>query len=897
MPKNRTLPVLGVLLVAVATVVSLTAVPDKTAGQPPPSARPLHEDDVARLRMEQSAIAAPSVTQPAQSTARLTVDVSGPSSGGWSIQGHVGRGLHGSYPNVPLVVHLYSGFDESGDLLEEARIRSDGEGGFAWTTNAPMETVTVRVVPDLENHYAVAATRVIGPGDPPPTDLRPYVYLFDGWVHGRVVDHEGSGIAAARVISHLSEVASDEGGCYSLRMASEYSSSTIRAVAPGYAEGVVAVGGIRPGDVTGPDLVLRREYAVRGRVIDEHEAPVAGATVCTYPRKRNQTTTDAKGRFRLGSLDPQKERTRVSALMSGFVTASVRVEPDSAETELELVLMRGASLSGRVVTEDGRPIAGAQVSVGYLPSSSGGQTDELGAFSLDVVPEGSNRIWALRQGWAPGRIAVDVPGSGGSVGGLEIVLRSGFVLAGVVLDQDDRPMHGAQIFPDSTGVRGVGYVGSHKITGADGRFVLDDLCEQEVLLTVWAEGCSRLEEVVTANRSDLVLRPQEAGRLAGRVIDGAAGEPVDSFVIRFVAPHLEPGVNRLSHYGAEWSQSGVSFVGTNGYWESGSERLQMGAVTGVEVSAHGYAVSVHDQAVVSAEPDADTLVVELHAGATLRGFVLNAASGSPIAGARVRRYTGGDPDSFSRYILDPACEASTDANGRFELPRVPLGPMYLFVDETDLPLTIDGPFEVPLHGGTIDRSIEVGSGGRLVGHLLDGDGRPLEGETVSLRALDVPDDDRPRETTTTDAEGTYSFDGLVPGQYHLSRVLTRGGKSVGNDLLRLVNIEDNRTLEFDLRPEGQATLRGMVEFEGELPEYMSVTLIPKQAYSHWAQRTRGGIVEDGTFVVSHLAAGEWSVQVHAQVDGQLLHGGAQVELPSEGTADVSLTLKPLRRRR
>src|SRR5690606_23701924 len=128
-------------------------------------------------------------------------------------------------------------------------------------------------------------------------------------------------------------------------MDSTYRSPTIRAVANGFAEGVMAIGSLRVGDVPAADLVLRSDYAVEGRVIDEQGNPIAGATVCTYPRERNQTSTDEEGRFRLGRLDPRKERTRVSALMENYVTASVHVGPEAAANPVEIELDRGSRVA------------------------------------------------------------------------------------------------------------------------------------------------------------------------------------------------------------------------------------------------------------------------------------------------------------------------------------------------------------------------------------------------------------------------------------------------------------------------------------------------------------------------------------------------------------------------
>jgi hypothetical protein len=222
--------------------------------------------------------------------------------------------------------------------------------------------------------------------------------------------------------------------------------------------------------------------------------------------------------------------------------------------------------------------------------------------------------------------------------------------------------------------------------------------------------------------------------------------------------------------------------------------------------------------------------------------------------------------------------------------------MYLFADGTSLPLAIDGPFQVPAGADSIERTVEVGTGGRLAGKLLTGDGEGLADEKVVITALDLPYEvRRPRLEATTDADGAYTFDGLVPGQYHLSWALTHGGKTVGNDLLRLVEVDEDRTLEFDLRPEGRATLRGTIVFDGELPDDLTVMLRPKQEPSVWAQSARAAIVEDREFVATYLESGEWTVQIFVEANGQMIHGGAKVEVPDEGTVNVSVSMNAMQR--
>jgi protocatechuate 3,4-dioxygenase beta subunit len=895
--KSKFLPVLGLLVASGLVAVAVTGIPDRAGRATPGPSAPMTtvSGTAPEIRSPESL---PGLAAAAEPSSRVAVPTGELAAGTWVVRGHVRRGTYGTLPNALLALRLYSGTEATGSPRLELELHADERGDFTWSGSPPFETSLVEVVPVLEGHKVGAATRVVLPGDAAPDDLTPYAYWLDARILGRVIDEEGEPVPGARVLSDLSEVVTTGDGAFSLPMDSTYPAPTIRAIAHGFAEGVMAVGSLAPGDVLAGDLVLRGDYAVEGRVIDAQGDPVPGAAVCTYPRERNQTSTDDQGRFRLGQLDPSKQRTRVSALMEGYVAAAVHVGPEDAATPLEIVLGRGSSVAGHVVTRDGAPVPGAAVSVGYSPASSGPRstrTDATGAFSIAVIPPGAQSVWALREGYAAGREYVELPEEGTEVNDIRIVLELGQRIAGVVLDEDGEPLPGAQITPQSEGFNSgaSSFVGRGTTSDDEGRFQLEALREDRVVLRVWAEGCSVLEQPVSAGSTDVLLRPKRAGRLAGRVVDGRTGKPVESFVVRFVAPEAAPKESRLSSYAMEWSQPGVSFVDTDGYWTSGLEPLEMGAVTGVEVSSPGYAVAVVGQAVVARDPAADAILVELVSGTRLTGIVVDSATGAPLPRARVRRFTDGDPDSTSRYLPDPGCVAETDAQGRFTMERVPSGSMYLFADGTSLPLAIDGPFEVPPRAGSIARTVEVGTGGRLTGKLFGGDGQALADEKVSLFALDLPGDDR-RFEATTDADGAYSFDGLTPGQYHLSWALTRGGRTVGNDLLRLVEIEQVRTLEFDLRPEGRATLRGTIEFDGELPDDLAVMLRTKQEPSVWAKNGRAAIVEDRQFVATHLDPGEWTVQVFVQADGQMIHGGAKAEVPAEGTVSVSVPLTAIR---
>jgi protocatechuate 3,4-dioxygenase beta subunit len=111
--------------------------------------------------------------------------------------------------------------------------------------------------------------------------------------------------------------------------------------------------------------VLKEGVVVRGIVVDEAGAPLAGARVSDvspaspYTSKPEFQTTGADGRFALPHrIDPQ---IILTAEAPGYAIASTVVAPTKAMTDARLVLARAAPARLKVVGERDEPVAGAQV--------------------------------------------------------------------------------------------------------------------------------------------------------------------------------------------------------------------------------------------------------------------------------------------------------------------------------------------------------------------------------------------------------------------------------------------------------------------------------------------------------------------------------------------------------
>ena len=264
-------------------------------------------------------------------------------------------------------------------------------------------------------------------------------------VHGTVTDIQGGAIAGAIVTAatapggipngHAKAALTGKDGTYELWLAvGTYDLEAEHAeYAPVSAELAVTGAEIER------DLQLVPGSLIEGVVLDRRDAkPVAGAIVFIDGKPTLGALTDDDGRFRIAHLAAGTFALGARAARRVTLTPNV-VELDIGETRtnVELWLDRAANVSGRVVGEDGRPVAGVQAGLvrwtdqlGFEARSS---TGEDGRFEIDGVAPGSYGVIAQ----APDRprllkrTGVEVGDQ--DVGGLELVVKTAHVVTGRVV--------------------------------------------------------------------------------------------------------------------------------------------------------------------------------------------------------------------------------------------------------------------------------------------------------------------------------------------------------------------------------------------------------------------------------------------------------------------------------
>lgn len=734
----------------------------------------------------------------------------------WIVRGRVLRAPGTPHTGARVEAKLFAGTTATGEPLRNDRLECDDEGRFAWPMPAPDHGVTLRFAGAMEGHGGWPETVRVPRGDPAPQDVELYLYPLDCAIHGKVTDGEGKPIAGAWLRYERERRDCGADGSYRIEVGSAFGEARLTAGAPGFAaeSRAVAAGGERE---RREDFALRPAYRITGRVVDEAERPFAGAEVATFFTLYDPEHSDADGRF-VVSANSDRERDTLFARAPGFVMAQTTVSTKEPPKDHVLVLRRGTRVTGRVTGPDGRPVAGAEIYIGFSPHAFNrinAISGDDGRFEFEAVDSGDQTLVTQRRGLSPDHRVLKIA-AGAALVEVDVQLAPAHFVAGLVVDEGGAPAKDVRVsilVRDAAQLHGRGeYIDANGSTAADGSFRVEGLPAGKVTIELYASAIVRKEEEVDVDRDDLRLVVQRAAHLAGRVIDDATGEPATAFVVRIV------------RYGggiaATWVREGKRFADSQGRWDTAGEQMPPGSTWGVEVTAPGYAAGRDLEVVAALEPKHEDCVIRLQRGGNVAGRVLD-PSGAPLADATV---TWMDTDeTVQRDPSEPHgwLRTRTDAGGSFELRDVPAGETRLAIDSLVGPRQIDGPFSL-VRGERVDRVIQVGTGTRLHGGVVDASGTPGESGKLEL----VPRDRSGSQSREVDlgADGRFEFTKLPAAEFELHGWLRRGGVTMPVSLL--VKLDGNESRELRLAPSGTGILRATLTGDARVDDGTRIVLMP-----------------------------------------------------------------------
>jgi protocatechuate 3,4-dioxygenase beta subunit len=563
------------------------------------------------------------------------------------------------------------------------------------------------------------------------------------------------------------------------------------------------------------DVALVRGATLSGRVVSEQGAPIEGARLRLTRSGENVfqafvrslqgegvTRSGRDGSFKATRLPPG-ERQGLVVQHEDFeerTIGGVSLAAGGVRSGLTIVMRRGLSIRGTVKDEEGRALAGAEVTLSRartLRAGRGGMQMSLvgpgsdvrresgadGRFEFRGLSPGDYSVAARRSGFA--RASVDSVGVSEARPGepLELVLRPGASITGYIRDRSGSGAAGwlvtARPAGGGTPAFGPGAIRTEEPTGPDGLFVLEGLTSGEAydLQVMGSSGLGPRRAGVLAPADGIELTVAGTGQLRGRVVDAESGRPVPDFELRY-EPDAQGGMRFVFRGGPGGGRG--PYERQSFHAEDGSfvlDEVPAGKWT-VQASARGYQPgSVSGLSV--AEGDATEGVdVRLSRGAAVSGRVLEARSGRPIVDASVKAEPSGGGESRMPTMVVSGekgpNEATTDADGRYEIAGLAPGPWLVTashaewseasasVDVKDAPATLD---------------LRLGKGGAVSGTVLAG-GRPVAGAQVALSAAG-DSGFRPgagflgggEQAALSDDGGRFRFERLAPGRYTLTASL------------------------------------------------------------------------------------------------------------------------------
>ncbi|MHB1562387.1 MAG: sigma-70 family RNA polymerase sigma factor, partial [Isosphaeraceae bacterium] len=314
---------------------------------------------------------------------------------------------------------------------------------------------------------------------------------------------------------------------------------------------------------------------------------------------------------------------------------------------------------GRVLDDQGRPIAGARVARGSdlrgVASVPEAVTDAEGRFAMKDIPRGSIVLTAQAPGHAPD---LRVVSPGPEISRVEFRLGPGHTIRGRIVDAHGQPIAGAPIAADQ-------WRGHHSLrwstrTDADGRFRWDEAPADGLLIDLGQLGYdAKRFWMATPDRPEETIAMRRPLRVRGRVTDADTGRPITRFT-------LVPGD----------TDSGLEFAA----WENNHAREITGLSYDVTLStvmparlirieAPGYLPAI--SRVLKDDEEEAVVHFALRRGEGIAG-VVRAPDGSPLAGVEIALATDFRPAHIQdgRFVLETALQpriVRTGADGRFVL--------------------------------------------------------------------------------------------------------------------------------------------------------------------------------------------------------------------------------------
>jgi len=534
-------------------------------------------------------------------------------------------------------------------------------------------------------------------------------------------------------------------------------------------------------------VYMQAGFAISGKVYDlSKRVPAEGASVRARgsvdhgfsdpdapDRFAPAATTGRDGSFTLTHLAPNLYR--LEALAPGYALVSVpNVTAEAAAREpVTIYLEPGLSVGGKVVDQQGKPVAGASVAAGRGVSarldrgslmalgSRRTRTDEQGRFRLEGLPRTDQLYLDARLAdESRGRVSLPDPAGRAILPDVEIAIERPSRITGKLLDAAGQPVARAGLRVDF-GESGPGrrrlssfYVTADDLKiGAKGDFTVERVPSGTGTIEILPEGFKRHEI--------------EDARLA-------PGETFDAGTITLDRGHTVRGrVTGEDGKGLAKAEVGSFSFGPGGFGETEARTDSEGhyllgglgeAPVSLTVSLEGYGREKAEQV----PPDSEGINFVLRRAGSLTGRVVAGDKPVPVTSFSVRaspKTTSGAP--FDAFFGED--RPFNDSRGRFTLRGLAAGDYSLEVRAPSfVPAMRDGVKVVA--GESVDiGDVTLEAGVSVRGRVVDRDGAPVAGARVSLKPAGMFSIrfGAEEQATLSHLDGRFVLRGLAAGSQSL----------------------------------------------------------------------------------------------------------------------------------
>ncbi|HET9212667.1 MAG TPA: carboxypeptidase regulatory-like domain-containing protein [Thermoanaerobaculia bacterium] len=557
---------------------------------------------------------------------------------------------------------------------------------------------------------------------------------------------------------------------------------------------------------------------------------------------------------------------RLAFLLAGLAAAlaaeplHISGEAQTGDPPAATAKTDAATVSGRVLDSEGKPVPGSRVILGYpgrltdlenQPTVAETTSDAQGGFAFQHLSPGRLSLGVEHEGFASLEpVEVEVPRTGKVDLGI-LTLDRGLAFEGRVIDPRGMPVPQVQVdlspslqVSSEDGIKGDF---PRRTTDSEGRFRFDDLPWGERFdLSATSPGYlpASVQSVEVPAPGPLTITLKRGRSLSGRVT-GPAGEPVpgaelelrEESIVRTSLGEIKEGVER-------------SLAATDGEGRFRAPGAVAPGTADLKIHARGYR-SKRQSIQVPEDGDVEGLEISLEKPGVLEAHALD-ASGAPVpeADAELTRANSRDWRSWGEGVVR---DCRTDAEGRCRIEGLDLEPgLYRLSVRSETRGHAEAVLE--LTSGVIARDLVLHKGVEVSGHGRDERGDPVPGAKISLRPAGMG----PTLTASSSADGSFRFADVGDGIFRLSGSADGFAETQAPGEIRVAGQEVHG---LDLRLSRGARVTGkLLGLDPE--EARNATVAAYRPDLTSAQVLLGRVDPEGRYKIEDLGPGEWTVTAH-----------------------------------